>query len=63
MNLVIIEDDLSIQSIFSQYLKAQSEFANISVFSSAESYEAATLTHVPTLFLLDIKLSELIKKP
>ena len=55
MNLVLIEDDLNIQLALSQYFKAQSEFANISVFSSAESYEAATLTHVPTLFLLDIK--------
>ena len=55
MNLVLIEDDLNIQLALSQYFKAQSEFTNISVFSSAESYEAATLTHVPTLFLLDIK--------
>ena len=55
MNLVLIEDDLSIQSSFSQYLKAQSEFENISVFSSGESFESATLTHIPTIFLLDIK--------
>ena len=54
MNLVLIEDDLSIQSSFSQYLKAQSEFENISVFSSGESFESATLTHIPTVFLLDI---------
>jgi DNA-binding NarL/FixJ family response regulator len=54
MNLVLIEDDLNIQLALSQYFKAQSEFANISVFSSAESYEAATLSHIPTIFLLDI---------
>ena len=55
MNLVLIEDDLSIQSTFSQYLKAQSEFKNISVFSSAESFESATLSYIPNVFLLDIK--------
>jgi len=55
MNLVLIEDDLSIQSSFSQYLKAQSEFENISVFSSGESFESATLSYIPTIFLLDIK--------
>ncbi len=54
MNLVLIEDNFSIQSTFSQYLKAQSEFENISVFSSAEGFEVATLTHIPTVFLLDI---------
>ena len=54
MNLVLIEDDLNIQLALSQYFKAQSEFANISVFNSAESYEAATLSHIPTIFLLDI---------
>ena len=55
MNLVLIEDDLSIQLAFSQYLKAQSEFENISVFSSAESFESATLSYIPNFFLLDIK--------
>ena len=55
MNLVLIEDDLSIQSTFSQYLKAQSEFKNISVFSSAESFESATHSYIPNVFLLDIK--------
>jgi DNA-binding NarL/FixJ family response regulator len=55
MNLVLIEDDLSIQLAFSQYLKAQSEFENISVFSSAESFESATLSYIPDVFLLDIK--------
>ena len=55
MNLVLIGDDLSIQSTFSQYLKAQSEFKNISVFSSAESFESATLSYIPNVFLLDIK--------
>jgi len=54
MNLVLIEDDLSIQLALSQYFKNQSEFTNISVFNSAESYEAATLSHIPTIFLLDI---------
>ena len=54
MNLVLIEDDLNIQLALSQYFKNQSEFTNISVFNSAESYEAATLSHIPTIFLLDI---------
>ena len=54
MNLVLIEDNLNIQLALSQYFKNQSEFTNISVFNSAESYEAATLSHIPTIFLLDI---------
>jgi DNA-binding NarL/FixJ family response regulator len=54
MNLVLIEDNLNIQLALSQYFKNQSEFTHISVFNSAESYEAATLSHIPTIFLLDI---------
>lgn len=54
MNLVLIEDNLNIQLALSQYFKNQLEFTNISVFNSAESYEAATLSHIPTIFLLDI---------
>ena len=54
MNLVLIEDNLNIQLALSQYFKNQSEFTNISVFNSAESYEAATLSHIPTILLLDI---------
>ena len=59
MNLVLIEDDLNIQLALSQYFKNQSEFTNISVFNSAESYEAATLSHIPTIFLLDINTLQL----
>jgi|694.fasta_scaffold18805_5 DNA-binding NarL/FixJ family response regulator len=56
MNLILIEDEINIQLALSQYLKAQPEFTNLAVFSTAEEFENTTLLLVPDIIVLDINL-------
>jgi DNA-binding NarL/FixJ family response regulator len=56
MNLILIEDEINIQLALSQFLKAQPEFTNLAVFSTAEEFENTTLLLVPDIIVLDINL-------